>query len=236
MNLIVLTEHDFITGSQAVLRDERFIHIRDVLHAAPGSSIRVGKLNGLIGTATISSMSTNCATLQTRLEHSPPDKLPVTIILALPRPKMIRRIFFSIAELGIRELIVINSYKVEKSFWQSPVLDKDNIQHYLVQGLQQAKDTVLPRVRFASKFKPFVEDELPDICSSTHKLVAHPGTGHACPHSINKPVTLAIGPEGGFTEYEIAKLTAVGFETIHLGPRILRVENALTALTSKLFD
>ncbi|MDB2481016.1 16S rRNA (uracil(1498)-N(3))-methyltransferase, partial [Porticoccaceae bacterium] len=40
---------------------------------------------------------------------------------------------------------------------------------------------------------------------------------------------------GGFIPYEIDKLNQVGFESVHLGQRILRVENAVPALVSRLF-
>ena len=148
---------------------------------------------------------------------------------------MIRRIFRTVAELGVQRLAVINSYKVEKSFWQSPALSPEKVHQYLMDGLQQAKDTVLPEVTFHRLFKPFAEDELPGLSADSLALLAHPGLGDACPHQLNKPVTLAIGPEGGFTPYEVEKLRAIGFEGIHLGDRILKVENALTTLTAKLY-
>jgi len=188
-----------------------------------------------MGEGTIRRINLDSVEIEVDLKQSPPDKLPLTIILSLPRPKMIRRIFRSIAEFGVQELIVINSYKVEKSFWQSPALEEKNVQQYLINGLQQSKDTILPKVSFKKLFKPFVEDELPAIIHNSKALIAHPGIGRACPHQLNEAITLAIGPEGGFTDYEAGKLVDAGFDGIHLGPRILRVENAVSALISKLY-
>jgi hypothetical protein len=51
-----------------------------------------------------------------------PRPLPLTVVLALPRPKMLRRILRALAEVGVKELHLINSYRVEKSYWQSPLL------------------------------------------------------------------------------------------------------------------
>jgi len=85
------------------------------------------------------------------------------------------------------------------------------------------------------KFKPFVEDELPAVAQGSQCLIAHPGSAKSCPVNVKNPVTLAIGPEGGFIPYEVEKLEEIGFQTIHLGQRILRVETAVTAMISKLF-
>jgi RsmE family RNA methyltransferase len=147
----------------------------------------------------------------------------------------LRRIIRSVAEFGVRELILLNTYKVEKSYWQTPVLAPEIIRDYLLDGLQQSGDTVLPIVRCEQRFKPFVEDQLPHIVANTLGLVAHPGVAAPCPVAINEPCTLAIGPEGGFTPYEVDKLQQAGLHAVHLGSRILRVENALTMLVARLF-
>ena len=60
--------------------------------------------------------------------------------------------------------------------------------------------------------------------------------GERCPHLIDDACVLAIGPEGGFIPYEVEKLEEAGFDRIHLGSRILRVETAVTAIVSKLYD
>jgi RsmE family RNA methyltransferase len=236
MNLILLEDSDFIDAQQVRLSDARFQQIKNIHRSSIGDTVRVGKLGGLMGEAIITQMDQQQLELSVSLDLPPPDKLPLTIILALPRPKMLKRIFRSLAELGVSELIVINSYKVEKSFWDSPALAPEKIREYLISGLQQAKDTVLPTVRFNKRFKPFVEDELPGIIPGTTALLAHPGSPAACPHQLNTAITLAIGPEGGFTAYEVEKLVAAGCQPIHLGKRILRVENAISSLTAKLYS
>lgn len=236
MNLIVMTAKDYIADHTVKLKDQRFLQIRDIHQSQAGNTVRVGQLNGLMGEGVIESIDDGSVTLRVTLNQQPPEKLPLTIILALPRPKMLKRIFRSLAELGVAKLIVINSYKVEKSFWNSPALAAEKVQEYLISGLQQSKDTVLPEVSFKKLFKPFVEDELPGIINQTTALVAHPGSANPCPHQLDTPITLAIGPEGGFTPYEVEKLVAAGCTEIHLGKRILRVENAITSLTAKLYS
>lgn len=236
MNLILLEPGDYIDSQHVRLHDARFRQILQVHGSQLGDQVRVGELNGLMGSACITELNDQAVTLAIELVQPPPAKLPLTVVLALPRPKMIRRIFRSLAELGVERLIVINSYKVEKSFWQSPALHPDNIRQYLVEGLQQAKDTILPQVHFHKRFKPFVEDQLPSIIEGNRALIAHPGLGERCPHQLNERIILAVGPEGGFIPYEVEKLQAIGFEGVDLGERILKVENALTTLIAKLYD
>ncbi|MDY6816692.1 MAG: RsmE family RNA methyltransferase, partial [Pseudomonadota bacterium] len=140
------------------------------------------------------------------------------------------------AALGIKDIWLINSYKVEKSFWQTPWLSEDNLRENLALGLEQARDTVMPTVHIRKLFKPFVEDELPGILAGKRALVAHPGTPMPCPVHLDEPAVLCVGPEGGFTPYEVAKLEEAGCQGVHLGPRILRVETAVPVLASRLFD
>lgn len=237
MNLILLERADFISSDRVRLnaRDPRFQHISTTLDTQIGEQLRVGELNAKLGTAVVEQRSTDCMDLQVTLDQQPPSKLPLKIILALPRPKMMRRIFRTIAEMGVAELVVINTYKVEKSYWNSPALAPETIQNYFKAGLQQARDTVMPSLRFGRLFKPFVEDELAGIVAESRGLVAHPGDYPACPVNLTEPCTLAIGPEGGFTSYEIQKLEEAGLRSVQIGQRILRVETALTALISRLY-
>jgi RsmE family RNA methyltransferase len=165
----------------------------------------------------------------------PPPALPVTLVLSLPRPKVLRRVLRSASALGVKRVILLNSLRVEKSFWQSPFLDGASLKEELILGLEQARDTVLPEVVLRPLFKPFVEDELPALIRGTLPLVAHPAASSPCPRDLSRPVTLAIGPEGGFIPYEIERLVSKGFTPIHLGERILSIETVLPFLLSRLF-
>ncbi|HAB91342.1 MAG TPA: 16S rRNA (uracil(1498)-N(3))-methyltransferase, partial [Pseudomonas sp.] len=102
-------------------------------------------------------------------------------------------------------------------------------------GLEQARDTVLPEIILAKRFKPFVEDELPAMAANTRGLIAHPGDYPECPRALSEPVTLAIGPEGGWIPYEVELLSQAGLNPVQLGERILRVETAVPALLARLF-
>ncbi len=235
MNLLLLEEADFISADRVILRDRRLKHMQEVHRSQVGDSLRVGCLGGLLGSAQLLRLETREAELSVEFDREPPAKLPLTLVLALPRPKMLRRVFQTVATMGVPKVILVNSYRVEKSFWQTPFLEPAAIREQLILGLEQARDSVLPEVIIEKRFKPFVEDRLPAIVSGTLGLVGHPGNFPACPRAVEQPVTLAIGPEGGWIPYEVDLLHASGLNPVQLGDRILRVETAVTALLARLF-
>jgi RsmE family RNA methyltransferase len=235
VNLLLLEEADFIAADRVVLRDRRLKHMQEVHRSEVGDSLRVGRVDGLLGSAQVLRLEAREAELSVSFEHAAPDKLPLTLILALPRPKMLRRVFQTVATMGVPKVILINSYRVEKSFWQTPFLEPAAIREQLILGLEQARDSVLPEIVIEKRFKPFVEDRLPAVANGTLGLVGHPGDFPACPRAVEQPVTLAIGPEGGWIPYEVDLLRASGLNPVQLGTRILRVETAVTALLARLF-
>ena len=145
------------------------------------------------------------------------------------------RVLQTVSSMGLPRLGLLNSYRVEKSFWQTPFLEPAAIHEQLILGLEQARDTVLPEVIIEKRFKPFIEDQLPALAAGTLGLVGHPGDYPACPRAVEQAVTLAIGPEGGWIPYEVEKLQEAGLQPVQLGSRILRVETAVTALLARLF-
>ncbi|ROL77345.1 16S rRNA (uracil(1498)-N(3))-methyltransferase [Pseudomonas vranovensis] len=235
MNLLLLEEADFIAADRVVLADRRFTHMQEIHRVAVGDSLRVGRIGGLMGQAEVLRLEGHEAELKVSFDQPPPAKLPLTLVLALPRPKMLRRVFQTVATMGVPKVILVNSYRVEKSFWQTPFLEPEAIREQLILGLEQTRDTVLPEVTIEKRFKPFVEDRLPAISAGTLGLVGHPGQYPPCPRGLNEPVTLAIGPEGGWIPYEIDLLGKAGLAPVQLGERILRVETAVTALLARLF-
>ncbi|PLP91934.1 16S rRNA (uracil(1498)-N(3))-methyltransferase [Pseudomonas sp. FFUP_PS_473] len=235
MNLLLLEEADFVAADRVVLGDRRFTHMQEIHRVAIGDNLRVGRIGGQMGQAQVLRLEGHEAELQVTFDQPPPAKLPLTLVLALPRPKMLRRVFQTVATMGVPKLILVNSYRVEKSFWQTPFLEPDAIREQLILGLEQARDTVLPEVIIEKRFKPFVEDRLPAISAGTLGLVGHPGNHPPCPRGLDEPVTLAIGPEGGWIPYEIDLLNKAGLTPVQLGDRILRVETAVTALLARLF-
>ncbi|GMG87636.1 16S rRNA (uracil(1498)-N(3))-methyltransferase [Biformimicrobium ophioploci] len=235
MNLLILHPEDFVDDEHAIIRDRRHQHIVSVHRGAAGDTLKAGLLNGNAGTAEILETGADTTRLRVVLTDAPVAALPLRLIMAMPRPKMFRRCLQHITAMGVKDIVLINAVRVEKSFWQTPWLEPDNLREQMLLGLEQAVDTQLPQIRIEKRFKPFVEDDLSEFAAGTRKLVAHPVTDTPCPVDMAEPATLAVGPEGGFIPYEVEKLQEQGFEVVHLGKRILRVETAIPVLISRLF-
>lgn len=218
-----------------VLRDRRFLHARDTHRAQVGASLRVGLLDGNQGTGLVTRMEPDLLEMEVELLQAPPPKLPLILVMALPRPKALNRVLASATSLGAAQIHLINAWKVEKSYWKSPRLEPANLLHQRVLGLEQAKDTVLPTLHLHRLFRPFAEEVLPSLMADRLALVAHPGAWEPCLRQVTVPVTLALGPEGGWTDPEMQTLIARGVRPVALGPRILRTETAVAALVGRLF-
>lgn len=237
MNLILLSPADLEGNSLARVRDpRRLAHLHTVHRARPGDRLTLGVEGGGIGRGELLSLDEHeaCFAIDA-LDQLPPPALPVHLVLALPRPRMLARSLEHVTALGVKHITLLHSRRVEKSYWQSPELATEKIQAHLVLGLEQARDTTMPVVTLAKGFRPFVEDRLPELLAERRGLLAHPGMPRACPRGLSEPTLLLVGPEGGFISWEVEQLLAAGCEGIHLGPRILRVETAVTALLARLF-
>jgi len=236
MNLILLHPEDHPhSGPRVRLMGRRLTHALDVHRASVGDELAVGLLNGKIGTGKVIRIDEAVLEMDVLLDREPPKPLPLTVILALPRPKVMRRALYSLTVMGVKRIILFNTARVGKSYWQTPFLEEAAVRKQLLLGLEQAKDTMLPEILLRKRFKPFVEDELPALIKEATPLVAHPGAVGVCPVSMKGRVVLAVGPEGGFVPYEVEKLTSLGFVPVNLGERILNIETALPALIGRLF-
>lgn len=232
MNLILLFPDDFIDGETVRLTGRRLAHVMHVHRAKSGQSLVVGVAGGGIGRGEVTRLDGEALELRVTLDREPPKPLDVTLVLALPRPKVLNRTIAGATSLGVKRIVLINAWRVEKSYWKSPRLAEENLLLQRVLGLEQARDTILPSIELRRFFRPFVEDELPSIIAGTRALVPHPGAAEPL-RASSEPVTLAIGPEGGFIKEEVESLARIGFEAVSLGERILRVETAVAVALAR---
>jgi 16S rRNA (uracil1498-N3)-methyltransferase len=235
VNIIPLTDMDFIAPAQCVLRDERARHIVQVLKSQTGGTLRVGKIDGSLGTATIIAITSSSEIeLNVQLDEQPPAPLPLTLLLALPRPKMLGRLLRDVTSLGVKNIHLFHSDKVEKSYWQTPSLAADYVHNKLIEGLAQARDTALPIIHQHRRFRDVIETVLPELLQTHTGVLADPFSHGANIEKSLQPLALMIGPEGGFTDDERQRILSAGCQPLWLGSRILRVETAVHVAIGRL--
>ena len=238
MNLILLDPDEIQSDGTAVLSGKRARHVREVLQAAEGEQIRVGVVEGPMGTATVVEDGKEIR-LKCALSNGIPPVPRVDLLLAMPRPKVMNRLWPVLASLGVGRILVSNAWKTERNYFDTHVLEPAHIRQGLIEGLQQARDTRLPQVSIHRQFKKLVEDELDTFGLYAARLVAHPGAaGFPLPQLVGLPragrVLLAVGPEGGWTPYELTLLAEHDFAAVSWGTRTLRTDTACTVLLGAL--
>ncbi len=209
-------------------------HVHNILGAQVGDSLKIGMLGGQLGTAIIDTITnSNIQLREVHLATSPPTKLDVTVVLALPRPKVLRRLIMDMTALGVRNIILINSYRTQKSYWQSPMLGR--LDEFVMEGLQQGVDTIAPTITLQKRFKPFVEDNLLELITD-RAIIAHPYAQLSLANYLQQsvegtlPSVVFIGSEGGWIDYEIGLLQAQGCQAVNIGARVLRTEAAVNVV------
>jgi len=236
MNLILLQPGDFRDDGLAVLSDGRARHIRKVLKAEPGKVLRIGLVDGALGKGTVLAVDKCAVCLECVLEEEVPPMPRIDLLLAMPRPKVMKRLWAQLAALGLGRIVLVNADKVERFYFDTHVLDPGFYTERLIEGLQQARCTHLPEVLVRQRFKPFVEDELDGLFPESLRLLADPVGGKRLGDFCfsRERVLLAVGPEGGWTPYETAMLGEHGFELFSMGARILRTDTACIGLLAML--
>jgi RsmE family RNA methyltransferase len=236
VNLVLLEPGEVSDSGDVTLSDARAAHLLKVLRVAPGHHVRVGVLDGPRGLGTVRSVADGTISLGCAFETSVPPLPRVDLLLALPRPKVMRRLWAQLAALGVGRIMITNAERVERHYFDTHVLSPECYRPLLVEGLQQAQDTRLPEVSIHRKFKVLVEDDLDAVFGGGVRMVADPTAtkrpGDVAQRNPGERILLAVGPEGGWNSFELRLLESHGFQPVGTGSRTLRTDTACIALLS----
>ncbi len=241
MNLVLLSPAEIADHGLATVSGARADHLRRVLKVSPGDAVRVGILDGGMGVGTVTSIAGDHVELRCAIDWEIPPRPRVDVLLALPRPKVMRRLWAQLSALGVGQVILTNAEKVERDYFDSHVLQEDGYRPLLIEGLQQARDTRVPVVSIHKRFKVLVEDDLDGLCPHMRRIVAHPGGETPIARALgtagaHERVLIAIGPEGGWNDFELGLLDAHGFTRVGMGPRTLATTTACIALLTLVHE
>ena len=236
MNVILIEASEVDVRGQAAIVGRQAAHIVSVLKAGPGDTVRVGVVDGPFGLATIAAIEDHTVHVRCAFESVVPARPSVDLLLALPRPKVLRRLWAQLAALGVGRIILTNAERVERNYFDTHVLTPECYRPLLIEGLQQARDTRLPIVSIHRQFKVLVEDHLDRLSDASMRLVADPRASTSVTAAVGRQpasrVLLAIGPEGGWNGFELSLLEAHGFQAVSMGSRALRSDTACISLLS----
>lgn len=235
MNIVLLDARQTQAEIWTISAKRQIEHLKNHLDIQIGDRLKVGIREGKRYLTEIVDIADQSIQIKPLQEELVPAKLPVTLIVAMPRPKVLRRLIMDSVTLGVEKIIIIHSYRVDKSYWQTPFLQQ--IDQYVTLGLEQAGDTFAPKIEIYKRFKPFVEDVLPHLITVNNPaFVAHPYAEQKMPHAIEHACSIVIGPEGGFIDYEIDLLVKNGCQALSLGNRIIRTETVIPYVLGRLFS
>ncbi|MCO5044293.1 MAG: 16S rRNA (uracil(1498)-N(3))-methyltransferase [Verrucomicrobia bacterium] len=238
MNLLLADAAEFSPNRTLTLTNSRATHLTRVLRVAIGDTVRIGAINGPRGTGTVIALTDHSATLSCTFEDRPPPRPRIDLLLALPRPKVMKRLWAQLAALGVGRIFLTNAARVERNYFDTHVLDPAFFTPLLIEGLQQAQDTHLPEVSIHRRLKPLIEVEQAALSDISIRLIAHPYAHEQAREAIHPRaedrILLAIGPEGGWVSFELDLLAAHGFRAVNFGSRILRTDTACIAALATL--
>ena len=242
MNLVILTDNDRLDERTFTLCDYRAEHVRSVLKLTAGDTISVGLLNGPLGTAQVERVTAESVVLRCDTWRDITYSRPaIDLICALPRPQTVKKVLITCAMMGVRSLHLVRANRVEKSYFQSPLIEPEHQLPYLIEGLSQGKLTRLPIVKVHDRFRKFFEEELGQITDNARapalRLLCDPAVDVTMASVFfDRPesVTLAVGPEGGWVPFEMELMRSISFEPFSLGRWTLRVEHAVTAALAQV--
>lgn len=243
MNLILFEESEVLIetdGGHSVsipLSDRRAVHCTTVLKVTAESVLRVGILGALMYTAKVSSDEKSMHFMF--IDIIPKTDLSelgnMSLILAMPRPKVLNRLWSVFGQLGFRRVILVNAERVEKCYFSSHILEEVNYRSRLVKGLEQAAVTTrVPEIGIDKRpLDVFLQQRLNVAFPNSVRFICHPKeTGHSPHFNAIEETVIAIGPEGGWLDNEVDSLLSHGFIPVTCSSRIFTTEIAVVALAS----
>lgn len=225
MNLILFAASE--TGQPLARTDPRAQHLLAVLRRKEGETFDAGLIDGPRGKGVVRAITAEALTLEFTWGEAPPPLLPITLLIGLPRPQTARKILQEATALGVGELVFVQSEKGEASYASSTLWSSGEWRRHVIAGAEQAFCTRLPRVRFGETLVTV----LASVASGGTRIAFdnYEGAAALSAADLSAPVTLAFGPERGWSAKEREQLRVASFALAHLGERVLRAETAVVA-------
>ncbi|WHZ19293.1 MAG: 16S rRNA (uracil(1498)-N(3))-methyltransferase [Rhodanobacteraceae bacterium] len=212
-------------------------HAVRVLRLRPGDAVVLFNGDGNEYPARLIAASAREATahIETRVAAATESPLRITLAQALARGEKMDWIVQKAVELGIAAVVPLVTERSEvKLDGQRTAKRIEHWRAVAIAACEQSGRAVVPVIEAPRALDRWLATL--EHADNSARLVLHPGDGLR-PRALQpapRAVTLAVGPEGGFGERDLAVLREAGFVNLSLGPRILRTETAGLAAIAAL--
>ncbi|MGN0906161.1 MAG: 16S rRNA (uracil(1498)-N(3))-methyltransferase [Bullifex sp.] len=221
---IILFDKDELSFARG---DERYDHLKNVLHAKEGSTFRCGIINGERGSGTVTRLDCDKAEFSFTPEGLDACLFPLTVILAMVRPICMKRILREIVSLGVSRIILTSSELGEKSYRSSGLYTEGEYMKIMISGAMQGGHTGVSECVFADSVRDALTLAGDGTCLLLDNVVGSVRFSDLDLKGRN--VTLAIGPERGWSSAERNAFLDAGYIPTVMGSHILRTETASVA-------
>jgi 16S rRNA (uracil1498-N3)-methyltransferase len=224
-----------VAGDRLLLAGAEAHHLIHVMRAKPGSRVVLFDGGGAEFDAEVVRVERSEVHLAVLARREIDRELPFELILgvALPKGDRQRWLVEKAVELGVGRLVpVVTSRSVARPTRQA----LDRLRRTVIEASKQCGRNRLLVVAEPRSWGDYVGGCVDNAGAAVCRLLAHAGgrpiSEATCPDDPTGPVLLAVGPEGGATEEEVVRATTAGWQTVDLGPRVLRVETAAVVLSA----
>jgi 16S rRNA (uracil1498-N3)-methyltransferase len=224
-----------ISSDRVVLAGPEAHHLIHVMRAAPGLQVVLFDGSGDEFPAVVRSVGRSDVELSVLSREQINRELPVelTLCVTLPKGDRQRWLVEKAVELGVTRVIPL---RTQRSVAQPVEQSLLRLRRTVIEASKQCGRNRLLEIGQPQAWPDLVEDTAAAPC----RLLAHPRMASPTrifgSEELPDSVLLAIGPEGGFADDEVALAVAAGWHTVDLGPRILRVETAAIALAAMVVE
>jgi 16S rRNA (uracil1498-N3)-methyltransferase len=204
-------------------------HLAAVCRARPGDRVCLFCGDGREYPAQVVAVAKKLVTLRVEEPIAPPRELSFPLVIAAPMPKGDRADFLieKLTELGVTTFIPL---RTARSVVHPREAKLDRLQRQVIEASKQCGRNVLMKIEPLTDWADWCgRGELPPT-----RLLAHPGSEARAGFDTLGPTAATVGPEGGFTDDEVAAALARGWTCVSLGARTLRVETAAIAMAVRL--
>ena len=232
MNFIFVTKDECLSdGSIRLPADDRVERLIASTGLRSGSQFRVALEGKGRAQAVVTKLDRDGLTADVKRFRKPEPTPDIELILAMPRPKVLRRLIPRIASMGIKSVTLVNACGVLREYFDSHWLAEESLTKLLTLGVEQGGALTLPVITQERRLRPFVEDRLGPIKKGEVRMLCAPNAQRGMPRvAESKRVVLAVGPETGWTDFEEALFEGAGFKPFSLGPEHLASDVACIAM------